>query len=345
MRVTCRRCRNEGHYSNGCQLKNCSNCNSTTHNKNAYVYDGRSRERRYGVNQVQPHLNNNRRKAGAEPSKFRDEKRPRFGENLRDMRYPYQGRDTQRDEKYPCYRHEYRRGDRYPYDNYRREATYPYRSEYYPKEKTCPFTCGTRGPIKRGRLDYPRNVMDNNGQKAAPRIGYTGLPRQVHRKPECSLFRKHQEEANEVHGGGKCSDTRCVCVMTRAQRVAKGNSKEESESEDEDEGDERKSEDSENSDSDDEKDTIEVMDDESEDEPKSQEVRDAPGDLNWKKNREIHHKESGNAKAPKRRRKELKSQKVRDVPEDLVRKKHREIYHENSEELSENENEPRRKQK
>ena len=85
--------------------------------------------------------------------------------------------------------------------------------------------------------------------------------------------------------------------MTRAQRAAKKNSKEESESEDEDEGDDRKSEDSENNDSDDEKNTIEVMDDESEDEPKSQEVRDAPEDLNWKKNKEIHHKESKNAKA------------------------------------------------
>src|ERR1700738_3143687 len=28
--VTCQKCRNEGHYSNECQLKSCSNCNSTT---------------------------------------------------------------------------------------------------------------------------------------------------------------------------------------------------------------------------------------------------------------------------------------------------------------------------
>jgi hypothetical protein len=59
MGVTCRRCRNEGHYSSECQIKSCSNCNSTTHNTNKCVYDGRRRERRFGVNQVQPQLNNN----------------------------------------------------------------------------------------------------------------------------------------------------------------------------------------------------------------------------------------------------------------------------------------------
>jgi hypothetical protein len=43
--VTRRRCRNEGHYSNECQLKSCSNCNNTTHNTNECVYDGRRREK------------------------------------------------------------------------------------------------------------------------------------------------------------------------------------------------------------------------------------------------------------------------------------------------------------
>ena len=87
------------------------------------------------------------------------------------------------------------------------------------------------------------------------------------------------------------------------------------------------------------------MDDESEDEPKSRKVRDAPEDLNWKINQKIHHKENRKTKAPKRRRKELKSQEVRDAPENLDRKKNREIRHEEREELSENENGPRRRQK
>ena len=104
---------------------------------------------------------------------------------------------------------------------------------------------------------------------------------------------------------------------TRAQRAAtKEDSKEESELEDEDEENNRKSKDSENSDSDDEKDTIEVTDDECEAKPKSQEVQDAPEDLNRKKNWEIHHKDSGNAKVPRRRRKELQSSEARDAPED-----------------------------
>jgi hypothetical protein len=124
--VICKRCRNEGHYSNECQLKSCLNCNSTTHNTNECVYDGRRREKRYGMNQVQPQLNNNRRRAEAVPPRFRDEERPRFGENRRDMRYPYQGRDKQRDEGYPYNGHEYLGGNRYSYNNYRREATYPY---------------------------------------------------------------------------------------------------------------------------------------------------------------------------------------------------------------------------
>jgi hypothetical protein len=208
--VTCRRCRNEGHYSNECQLKSCSNCNSTTHNTNECVYDGRRREKRYGVNQVQPQLNNNRRRAEAIPPRFRDEERPRFGENRPDMRYPYQGRDKQGDEGYPYNGQDYRRGDWYPYDNYQRKATYPYRSQYYPREEAYPYQGGPRGPINHGRLEYPREVMDNMSQKVAPRIGYTGLPRregnadecyychqQGHRKPECSLLRKHQEEAND----------------------------------------------------------------------------------------------------------------------------------------------------
>ena len=118
--------------------------------------------------------------------------------------------------------------------------------------------------------------------------------------------------------------------MTRAQRAAKENSKEESESEDEDGGYDRKSEEIENSDNDDEKDVIEVMDDESEDEPKSQEVRDAPEDLNWKKNREIHYEESKelseNENEPMNRRKEHESQEVRDAPEDSEWKKKQEIY-------------------
>jgi hypothetical protein len=184
--------------------------------------------------------------------------------------------------------------------------------------------------------------MDNMSQKVAPRIGYTGLPRrqgnadecyychqQGHRKPECSLFGKHEEEANDYAKKPTVAAnvvTPSVCVMTRAQRAAaKENSKEESESEDEDEEDEKNG-DSENNDEEDGENTIEIMDDDSEDEQKSQEVRDAPEDLAWKKNREIHHGESGNVKTPRRRRKELKSQEVRDAPEDLEWKMKREIH-------------------
>ena len=294
------------------------------------------------MNQVQPQFNNNRRRAGAEPPRFRDEDRPWFGENRRDMRYPYQGRDKQRDDEYPYHGQEYRRGDRYPYDNYRREATYPYRSQYYPREEAYPFVGGPRGPINHGRLEYPRDVMDNNGQKAAPRIGYTGLPRREgnadecyychqpgHRKPECSLFRKHQDEANDYAKKPMVAAnvvTPNVCVMTRAQRAAKENSKEESESEDEE--DDRKSEDSENSDSDDERDTIKVMDEESEElsenenEPKnrrkeheSQVLRDAPEDSEWKKKREIHRQVTNEIK-------EIQREAGEDLlePEDLAPK-------------------------
>lgn len=56
--VVCRRCRNPGHYVQECQMKQCSNCNSLTHNTNECVYERhearRPRERKYGVNQIQP---------------------------------------------------------------------------------------------------------------------------------------------------------------------------------------------------------------------------------------------------------------------------------------------------
>jgi hypothetical protein len=247
-------------------------------------------------------------------------------------------RDKKRDEGYPYNGLEYRRGDRYSYDNYQKEAIYPYRSQYYPKDVAYPYQGGLRGPLNHGRLEFPREVMDNMSQKIASRIGYTGLPRrkgnadechychqQDHIKPECSLFRKHQEKANDYTKKPTVAAnvvTPSVCVMTRAQRAAtKENSKEESESEDEDKEDEGKNEDSEKSDDQDGGDTIEIMDDDSEDEQKSQEVRNAPDDITWKKNREIHHGESGNAKTPRRKQKELKSQEVRDAPEDLERKK------------------------
>ena len=135
-------------------------------------------------------------------------------------------------------------------------------------------------------------------QKIAPRIGYTGLPRREgnvdkccywnqhgHRKPDRSLFRKHQEGANDYEKKPTVAAnvvTPSVCEMTRAQiTAAKEDSKEESELDDEHEENERKSGDSENNNSDDEDDTdtVEIMDDESEDEPRSQEVRDAPDDL------------------------------------------------------------------
>ena len=59
--IICRRCRNEGHYVQECQMKQCTNCNSLSHNTNECVYERhesrRPRDRRYGVNQIQPQSN------------------------------------------------------------------------------------------------------------------------------------------------------------------------------------------------------------------------------------------------------------------------------------------------
>ena len=78
-------------------------------------------------------------------------------------------------------------------------------------------------------------------------------------------------------------------------------------------------------------------------------MRDAPEDLERKKNREIHDEESEelseNENEPMMRRKEHESHVLRDAPEDLERKKNREIHDEESEELSENENEPMMRRK
>ena len=63
--VTCQSGRNECHYANECQLKTCSNCNSIVHNTSECIYeinDGRRQKKKYGVNQVQSQLNNNRRR-------------------------------------------------------------------------------------------------------------------------------------------------------------------------------------------------------------------------------------------------------------------------------------------
>ena len=60
------------------------------------------------------------------------------------------------------------------------------------------------------KIEYPRDVMNKIGQKATPRIEFTGLSQRQgnavecyychqhgHRIKECSLFRKHQEEIND----------------------------------------------------------------------------------------------------------------------------------------------------
>ena len=66
MGVVCWRCQNPGHYVQECQLKQCTNCNSLTHNTNECAYKRhearRPRERTYGVNQIQPQPNNNKKK-------------------------------------------------------------------------------------------------------------------------------------------------------------------------------------------------------------------------------------------------------------------------------------------
>lgn len=37
--IICQRCRNEGHYVQECQMKQCTNCNSLTHNTSECVYE------------------------------------------------------------------------------------------------------------------------------------------------------------------------------------------------------------------------------------------------------------------------------------------------------------------
>ena len=78
--IICRRCRNEGHYVQECQMKQCTNCNSLTHNTSECVYERhesrRPRDRRYGVNQVQPQ--SNRRPKAMTPRREMNERRVRF---------------------------------------------------------------------------------------------------------------------------------------------------------------------------------------------------------------------------------------------------------------------------
>ena len=131
--IICRRCRNEGHYVQECQMKQCTNCNSLTHNTSECVYERhesrRPRDRRYRLNQVQPQSNRrpraitprremNERKVWFEPRTYfrRDERSPfREGDYRREAGGPYQGNEYRREER-PYYR---------PNDDYRREVITP----------------------------------------------------------------------------------------------------------------------------------------------------------------------------------------------------------------------------
>ena len=59
--IICRKYRNEVYYVQECQMKQCTNSNSLTHNTSECVYERhesrRPRDRRYGVNQVQSQSN------------------------------------------------------------------------------------------------------------------------------------------------------------------------------------------------------------------------------------------------------------------------------------------------
>ena len=89
--------------------------------------------------------------------------------------------------------------------------------------------------------------MDGNNTKPTPRIGYTGRPQQdgnpnecfyCHQKglqkSDCPHFIKHQRELNGFRNPklavGANAVSLAVCVMTRAQRAATEEGKEDSES-------------------------------------------------------------------------------------------------------------------
>jgi hypothetical protein len=100
--IICRRCRNEGHYVQECQMKQCTNCNSLTHNTSECVYERhesrRPRDRRYGVNQVQSQTN--WRPGAITPRREMNERRVRFEPRIkfrRDERSPFREGDYRRE--------------------------------------------------------------------------------------------------------------------------------------------------------------------------------------------------------------------------------------------------------
>ena len=327
--IICRRCRNEGHYVQECQMKQCTNCNSLTHNTSECVYERhesrRPRDRRYGVNQVQPQTN--RRPGAITPRREMNERRVRFEPRMeyrREERSPYREGDYRREAGGPYRGNEYRRDDR-PYyrpndsykDDFRREGYFPYKTQDFRREDGYPYRGGPRGPINHDRYEYTRSLMDNNNTKAAPRTGFTGGPQRDgnpdecfychqkgHRKPDCPHFIKHQQELsgfrNTKPAVGANVVSPAVCVMTRAQRAAAEEGKEDSESDDSDDEDDSSSGSSEEQEdhqqrddnSDEEREVVREQDAHLDEDKDIEERPIGANSEEWKADREVHREVS-----------------------------------------------------
>ena len=229
-------------------MKQCIKCNILTHNTSECVYERnesrRPRDRRYGVNQVQPQ--SNQRPGAITPRREMNERRVPFEprpEFRRKERSPFREGDYRREARGLYQGNEYRRDDR-PYyrpnnnykDDFRREGYSPYKIQDYRREDGYPYRGGPRGPISHDMYEYTRSLMDNNNTKAAPRTRFTSGPQRDgnldeyfychqkgHRKPNCPHYIKHQQELNGFKNTkpavGANVVSPAVCVMTRAQRA------------------------------------------------------------------------------------------------------------------------------
>ena len=180
-------------------MKQCTNCNSLTHNTSECVYERdksrRPRDRRYGVNQIQPQTN--RRPRAITPRQEMTDKRVWF-EPRRDENSLFRVGDYKREAGGPYRGNEYRKEDQpyyRPNDNYkdgfRRECYYPYINQDCRRENGYPYQGGPRGPINH---EYTRSLMDSNNTKATLRTGYTSGPQRYGNLDECFIVIKRDIE-------------------------------------------------------------------------------------------------------------------------------------------------------